>query len=136
MGDVLEHLIGPLGAVEKSREMLRTGGVVALEVPSQFNSIAGRLAAHLYPLAGIRKKMPMPPYHVNEFTPRTLVSILERAGFRSPRIIQRTKPPGTIALRGNILENAAKKSLQFPNYWITQSLGILGDRLLRIGIKN
>lgn len=136
MGDVLEHLVDPLRAVEQSRTRLRAGGVLALEVPSQFNSIAGRLAAHLYPLAGIRKKMPMPPYHVNEFTPRTLASILERAGFNTPRIIQRAKPPRTIALRGNILENAAKKSLQYPNYWITKSFGVLGDRLLGIGIKN
>lgn len=136
MGDVLEHLIDPLGAVEQSRTRLRAGGVLALEVPSQFNSISGRLAARLYPMARIKKRMPMPPYHVNEFTPRTLSSILERAGFKQPGIIQRIKPPDTIALRGNIIENIAKKSLQYPNYWITKSLGILGDRLLGIGIKN
>lgn len=81
------------------------------------------------------RKMPMPPYHVNEFTPRTLKDMLLRSGFDHAVIIQRIKPPGAITLRGTFFEKAVKKLLHYPNYGMTKSAGVFGDRLLGIGIK-
>jgi hypothetical protein len=72
---------------------------------------------------------------VNEFTPKTLRAIIEQAGFKQAVIVQRIKPPASITLRGTILEKAIKKTLQYPNYMVTKSLGIFGDRLLGLGIK-
>jgi len=135
MGDVLEHLIDPRGMIEKAQRMLKPGGVVAVEVPSMFNSLVGRLAVIGYASLGMTKHMPMPPYHVNEFTPKTLAAMLNRAGFRETKIVQRIKPPGKITLRGNLFERSAKKALQYPNYLITMLAGELGDRLLGIGVK-
>lgn len=135
MGDVLEHLIDPLAMMEKAHAMIRETGVVAVEVPSMFNSIVGRAAALGFRLIGKQKKMPMPPYHVNEFTPATLEAMIKKAGFKKAIIIQRIKTPESITLRGNFFEKAAKKSLQYPNYAITKLFGTLGDRLLGIGIK-
>jgi len=134
-GDVLEHIVEPLEMLKKAYRMLRAGGIAAVEVPSTFNSIAGRVAASAYRVLGRDKKMPLPPYHVNEFVPRTLRAILLGAGFRRADIIQRAKTPGTISLRGSFFEKSAKKTLQYPNYIITNSLGLLGDRLLGIGVK-
>lgn len=133
MGDVLEHLVDPRGMLEKARKMLKPGGIVAVEVPSMFNSLVGRLAVLGYRMLRIKKKMPMPPYHVNEFTPRTLDAIFRQAGFRSTVIYQRVKSPGSITLRGTIFEKAIKLSLQYPNYFVTKSFGVIGDRLLGIG---
>jgi hypothetical protein len=79
--------------------------------------------------------MTMPPYHVNEFTPKTLRLMFERAGFEHCIIVQRIKPPSAITLRGSTFEKIVKKTLHYPNYGLTKSLGILGDRLLGIGIK-
>lgn len=135
-GDVLEHLLAPLEMLQKAYRMLRPGGVVAAEVPSMFNTIVGRTAITTYRLLGRSKRMPMPPYHINEFTPDTLEKILRGAGFSTTEIIQRIKKPDAIALRGNLFEKAAKRGLQYPNYLITKSLGILGDRLLGIGVKH
>jgi len=134
-GDVLEHLIAPLEMLQKAFRMVRPGGVVAAEVPSMFNSIVGRGAIVTFRMLGRSKKMPMPPYHVNEFTPSTLREIFRRAGFSKLKIVQRIKKPSTIALRGTLFERVSKKGLQYPNYLITKSLGILGDRLLGIGVK-
>jgi SAM-dependent methyltransferase len=134
-GDVVEHLVGPLEMLQKAYRMVKPGGVVAAEVPSMFNSIVGRGAIVAFRMLGRSRKMPMPPYHVNEFTPATLKGMLLRAGFSTVKVVQRIKKPETIALRGTIFEKAAKKSLQYPNYFITTSLGILGDRLLGIGVK-
>ncbi|MBI3110982.1 MAG: class I SAM-dependent methyltransferase [Ignavibacteriales bacterium] len=133
MGDVLEHLIDPRSMLEKARQMLKPSGIVAIEVPSMFNSIVGRLAVVGYRTMRTHKQMPMPPYHVNEFTPVTLRAMLLRAGFEQAVILQRIKSPGSITLRGNMFEKAVKKALHYPNYLITKSFGVLGDRLLGIG---
>jgi len=135
MGDVLEHLIQPLEMLRKAHSMLKPSGVFAAEVPSTFNSITGRLAAAGMRMMRTRKKMAMPPYHVNEFTPKTLRSMIERAGFNHCIIVQRIKPPSAITLRGSMFEKIVKKTLQYPNYGLTKSLGVFGDRLLGIGIK-
>jgi SAM-dependent methyltransferase len=135
MGDVLEHLVQPLEMVRKSYAMLRSSGVLAMEVPSMFNSLAGRMAVTGMRMLGTKKKMGMPPYHVNEFTPKTLRAMIERAGFKRCVIVQRIKPPSAITLRGSFFERTAKKTLHYPNYMLTKSLGMFGDRLLGIGIK-
>jgi hypothetical protein len=79
--------------------------------------------------------MPMPPYHINEFTPKTLKDLFLRAGYKDCLIVQRVKRPDSITLRGSIIEKAGKKMLQYPNYLITKSIGVFGDRLLGIGLK-
>jgi SAM-dependent methyltransferase len=135
MGDVLEHLIQPLDMLRKAHSMLKPSGVLAAEVPSMFNSLTGRLAVAGMRMLGTRKKMAMPPYHVNEFTPKTLRSMIERAGFKHCIVVQRIKPPSAITLRGSMFEKIVKKTLHYPNYGLTKSLGIFGDRLLGIGIK-
>ena len=134
-GDVLEHLMQPLEMLQKAYRLLRADGVVAVEVPSMFNCLAGRGAETTYTMLGYSKRMPMPPYHVNEFTPRTLRDILQKAGYRRAIIFQRIKHPSTIALRGSLLEKAVKLGLQYPNYLVTNVFGVLGDRMVGIGIK-
>jgi 2-polyprenyl-3-methyl-5-hydroxy-6-metoxy-1,4-benzoquinol methylase len=134
-GDVLEHLLEPLEMMRKAHRMTKHGGVVAAEVPSMFNSIVGRGAIVAFRALGRSKRMPMPPYHVNEFTPATLRAMFRAAGFSQVTIVQRTKKPDTIALRGTLIEKGAKKGLQYPNYLITKMSGLLGDRLLGIGVK-
>jgi SAM-dependent methyltransferase len=135
MGDVLEHLINPLEMLQKANEMLKATGVVAVEVPAMFNSIVGRGAITTYRALGTKKKMPMPPYHVNEFTPKTLKAMLKKAGYKQSVIIQRIKRPDSITLRGAIFEKIAKRGLQYPNYFVTKAFGFWGDRLLGIGVK-
>lgn len=135
MGDVLEHLVQPLEMLKKAWRMTKPTGIVALEVPSMFNTLVGKLAAAGYLVLGTQKKMPMPPYHVNEFVPSTLRSALTRAGFVRSMIIQRIKPPGAITLRGSRMERTLKKGLHYPNYVITKTFGLMGDRLLAIGVK-
>lgn len=133
LGDVLEHLVDPLAMASKCRSFLAPGGILAVEVPSMFNSIVGRLATSVFMLAGHTKLMPMPPYHVNEFVPSTLRALLGRAGFEDIAITQRIKKPSTITLRGAFYERWGKLLLQYPNYMVTTLTGVLGDRLLGIG---
>ncbi len=135
MGDVLEHLVEPLAMLQKARTLLKPSGVVALEVPATFNSIVGRVAVAALAALGKARKLPMPPYHVNEFMPATLRAMILKAGFANANIIQRIKPPNNITLRGTAVEKLIKHSLQYPNYALTKAFGILGDRLLGLGVK-
>jgi len=135
MGDVLEHLVDPLAMAQKCRSMLAPGGVLAVEVPSMFNSIVGRLATSVFRMTGHVKRMPMPPYHVNEFVPRTLHSLFDRAGFEGISITQRIKKPSTITLRGAFYERWGKLFLQYPNVVLTSTANVFGDRLLGIGTQ-
>ncbi len=135
MGDVLEHLVDPLDMLKKAHTMLTATGVVAVEVPAMFNAIVGRAAVAGMGVLGKQRKMPMPPYHINEFTPATLRKMLIKAGYSRVKIIQRVKAPSTITLRGSYFDKAVKKSLQYPNYLITKTFGIFGDRMLGIGLK-
>ncbi len=134
MGDVLEHLVEPLAMLRKAVRMLKPGGVVAVEVPAMFNSLTGRLAVAGYRMLRTRKKMPMPPYHVNEFLPATLDRILQDSGCGTRRIVQRIRPPRMITLRGSFAEKLIKKSLHYPNYVLTKTFGVCGDRMLGIGV--
>ncbi len=115
--------------------MIKPGRIVAAEVPLMFNSITGRLAVAALNILDKTKKMPMPSDHVNEYTPRTLALMLKTAGFGAVRIVQRIKSLRNITLRGSVFEKTTKKLLQYPNYFITQSTGVLGDKLLGIGMK-
>jgi 2-polyprenyl-3-methyl-5-hydroxy-6-metoxy-1,4-benzoquinol methylase len=134
MGDVLEHLIDPAAMLKKACRMLKPGGVVAVEVPAMFNSLTGRLAVAGYRLLRTRKRMPMPPYHVNEFLPSTLDRILRDSGCGTRRIVQRIRPPHMITLRGSFAEKATKKGLHYPNYALTRMFGVFGDRMLGLGV--
>ncbi len=134
MGDVLEHLVEPLAMLKKACRLLKPGGVVAVEVPAMFNSFTGRLAVTGYRLLRTRKRMPMPPYHVNEFLPSTLDRILRDSGCDTRRIVQRIRPPRMITLRGSFAEKAVKKGLHYPNYAMTKMFGVFGDRMLGLGV--
>lgn len=135
LGDVLEHMVDPLDELTRIRPLLKPGGVVAAEVPAQFNAIVGRGAVALYRLLGHERRMGLPPYHVNEFTPRTIRRLFARAGYAPVEVTQRIKPPSRITLRGNLLDRTAKRLLQYPNYWATRAFHVLGDRLLAIGVN-
>lgn len=74
---VLEHIPDPLAMLRIAHGLLEPGGMICVVVPNDYNPIqtAAREACGLSPwwLA--------PPHHINYFTPETLHSCLERAGF-------------------------------------------------------
>ncbi len=135
MGDVLEHLKKPTEAMRYALKLLKTGGVLLVQVPSTLNLISSRLAFIFYNLTGLRKTMTIPPYHFTEFFPGTLAKMYTAAGFTMRKVIQETKHPKTITLRHSGMENMLKLLSQYPNYFITRILGIYGDRLSGIGWK-
>jgi len=79
MFDVIEHVPDPLGDLRKACDLLAPGGTIVLSTPN----IDGLFPRLSLPLA---KKLdywphPEPPYHLYQFSARTLGAMLAKAGF-------------------------------------------------------
>jgi SAM-dependent methyltransferase len=75
--EVLEHLPDPFAALERMREWLAPGAVLALSTPS-YSGAPARLLGRKFPLV-------TPPDHLELFTKRGLAHLLDRAGFTPMR---------------------------------------------------
>jgi SAM-dependent methyltransferase len=72
MGDVIEHLTDPGGALDHVRKLLAPGGVVWLALPDAGSRVARVLR---------RRWWSVLPTHVQYFTRRSISSLLSRGGF-------------------------------------------------------
>lgn len=132
MGDVLEHLAEPLESLRIARTWLRPGGVLVVAVPSTLNLLSGRLGLAAYRLLGRVKTLRIPPYHLFEYTPATLVRMVTAAGFSVVRLRQSAVPLRRMGLRGSALENSGKVVLQGWALMTSRVLNCGGDRLLLV----
>src|SRR5690606_38061225 len=94
MGDVLEHLPAPLASLRAVHTWLRVGSVAAIAVPSTLNLASARLGMALYRATGRCKTLRIPPYHLFEYTPKTLRAMLTSAGFEVVSLRQSAVPIG------------------------------------------
>ena len=129
MGDVIEHLLSPSATVAKFARLLEPGGLLVLALPSTLNLPAMRAGLGAYGVLGKERKMDLPPYHLYEFTPRTIRRLLEKHGFRVVDLRNSVKKPAQIRLGGSPLEQAGKLVGQYPTYYLNQLTGAFGDRL-------
>lgn len=84
MGGILEHLYDPLSTLAEVRRVLRNGGWLFFDAPNEdgLYMSAGNLYMRLRGKDWVVVMAPtFPPYHVQGFNPRSLRTILERAGF-------------------------------------------------------
>lgn len=135
LGDVLEHLPRPREALTAVWCSLVPGGAVAVVVPSTLNLLSARLGMAVYRSRGRSKTLRLPPYHLFEYTPRSLRTMLETSGFRVDRLRQSAVPLGKMGLRGSWIENAGKAALQLLAHAGAFACNRGGDRLLAVGIR-
>lgn len=135
MGDVLEHLPNPLATCKEIFRILRCNGVFVIECPMQTNTLFSRVGLFAYGMLGKKVTVNMPPYHLFEYRPASMATMLQRIGFS---VIQKSEgiiPPRHVALRGSSLQNLGKKLFQYPNFLLTNVFGVLGDRIEIIALK-
>lgn len=135
MGDVLEHLPDPVGTCNEIRRVMKPGGIFVIECPMQTNTLFSRLGFAAYSLLGRKAVVQLPPYHLFEYRPASMSALLHRCGFTVLRKSEGMIPPGKIALRGSGPQRWGKKMFQYPNYLLTRTVGILGDRIEMVGEK-
>jgi 2-polyprenyl-3-methyl-5-hydroxy-6-metoxy-1,4-benzoquinol methylase len=77
--NVLEHLRTPADTLRRVREeLLAPGGLLALEIPNEFNAF--QLAANAE--HGLGEWWLCPPNHINYFSATSLCTLLETCGYR------------------------------------------------------
>jgi 2-polyprenyl-3-methyl-5-hydroxy-6-metoxy-1,4-benzoquinol methylase len=135
MGDVIEHLGNPVAALREVHRILARGGVLAMELPSQTNSLYSRIGFLIYGVLGKSATVALPPYHLFEYRPRSLRYLLRETGFEVERLHQGIISPRKVNVRGPIIQRLAKKFLQYPNWALTRGFGALGDRITVLATK-
>ncbi len=133
MGDVLEHLPDCRAAIDEVARVLTPGGVFYLRGPITTNSLARRLALAIYRLGAATIVLREPPYHLSEFTPRSLRSLFERAGLEIVRLTQSKIPPGQPHGTKRAYERLALGALDLVNLPFPRLLNRLGDRVVMVG---
>lgn len=129
LGDVLEHLPDPRGTLRELHRIMVDDGLLVIECPTQTNTLFSRIGFLMYGLLRKNATVQLPPYHLFEYRPTSLSTLLNRTGFRITKKKENIIRPREIRLRGSTLQKIGKKFSQYPNYVITQTFGTLGDRI-------
>ena len=135
LGDVLEHVPDCRAVMAEIARVLAPGGHLVLRGPITTHSIARRLGMAGYELLGRDIVLREPPYHLWEFTPRTLASLVARVGLHLVSITQSKIPPGRPHGEKSTLQRAAMSALDTLNLPITQAFNALGDRAVLVARK-
>jgi SAM-dependent methyltransferase len=95
LGAVLEHVFNPKELLAEIHRVLRSGGVLWLDVPNEAGTyyLLGNLYQRLRGRDWVVNLSPtFPPYHVFGFTPRSLRKLLQETGFQVRRLTTHATP--------------------------------------------
>lgn len=133
-GDVFEHFTYPSSVCKNMYDILNEGGVAIVIIPSTFNLFSTKLAILFYKLLGKRKKFYDKPYHLFEYTPKTIKSIFGKH-FKNVEVINRIKKPSQLNMKSGGIEYKLKYLIHLVNYPFTKIFNRNGDRLLVVARK-
>lgn len=128
LGDVLEHLPNPLRTLQEIYCIMRVEGLLVILCPTQTNTLFSRLGFTIYGVLGKKATVHLPPYHLFEYRPKSLASLLGKCGFTVTHTCVTAMRPAEIMLRGSRMHKLGKKFFQYPNVLVTWLFDIFGDR--------
>ncbi len=133
-GDVFEHMRNPAVVVEKMFQMLRPNGIVVIKIPGTFNLLSSKIASTIFSITNKSKKLPDKPYHLYEFTTKTIKAIF-RKKFSEVKVINTIKKPSELNKKTGGFDYLIKYIIQFVNYPLTKITNRFGDRMTVIAKK-
>lgn len=133
MGDVLEHVPDCRAVLAEAARVLRPGGVLYLRGPITTNSLARGLAMTAYGAIGRTRVLREPPYHLWEFTPRSLARLFESVGLEVIRIRQSKIAPGRARGKAASASRTLMAALDTLNLPLTAAFNVRGDRVVMVG---
>ncbi len=132
MGDVLEHVPDCRATAEQVARVLVPGGHLILRGPTTTHSLARGLALRAYGLLGREIALHEPPYHLWEFTPRSLTTLLASVGLEMVLLEQAKIPPGRPHGSKSALQRLVLNAIDSVNLPITRLANMLGDRVFLV----
>ena len=127
MADVLEHVPDPVGFSVELRRIVAPQGYVVVCGPTALNALWRRLGMFFYGLFGKTRSIASAPYHLFEYTPRTLKRLFESVGFETVHLRKTKIRPG---LRSRTLEDLLVFLVELVNYPATRLFGLWSDRVV------
>lgn len=141
LGDVLEHLPDPQGALRAIRRILTARGLVVVEQPLTYNASLFNLFLRACMLFKRKRYSGNPPAHLWEFSPLTLRRFLEKNGYSvlwSSVYENRAKP--LFVYKNATLKNRISRVIKNMSAFVSNSPLLkkleLGDRMIVICRKN
>jgi SAM-dependent methyltransferase len=133
MGDVLEHVPDCRAVVSECARVLKPGGLLYLRGPTTTNSLARAIALAACRWSGRAITLREPPYHLWEFTPRTLARLFEACGFEIVFSRESKIPPGHAHGEKSAFQRASMAALDAINVPLTAWFNARGDRIVMVG---
>ncbi|HTR97402.1 MAG TPA: class I SAM-dependent methyltransferase [Candidatus Acidoferrales bacterium] len=138
LGDVLEHVPDCRADAERIARLLAPGGHLFLRGPITTNSLARSLALGAFGALGRELVLREPPYHLWEFTPRSLAALVRAVGLEVVAMEQAKIAPGSGApgragsggKRGPA--RALMAAIDAVNVPITRAFNAFGDRVVMV----
>ena len=132
MGDVLEHVPDCRQVLTEVSRVLDQGGHLYLRGPITTNSIGRRIGLGLHGLLGRTIVLHEPPYHLWEFTPRSMRHLAAVSGLEVVKIIEGKIPPGAPRGTKTGLERTVLRAIDAVNLPATNAFNAFGDRIVLI----
>ena len=118
MGDVIEHVSSPSKTLQLAYQLLKPNGIIVIRTPNAQSSFS-LSTLFLSRMTGFPWAHSEAPYHLFEFTPKSMQELVKKVGFLPAEIMTSGKAPFLYTVGGTGFFDELKRNLKSSgNYQI------------------